>query len=312
MHRIARDYLRLFVVYLFCQCAYAIFIFADTTDFFPLERSLHCLYQYEHQYHSWSYGAYSTAVDSGTIEYVVLDSSHSDDTTITWYVREHRRVLHHLVRNVPGLDTTYSTSDTLTSTVTESTTGHHELHSRFLIWEFPLQLKLGDTIHIDRYGDGSQLILTGSASICAMIVPPFSANSASFSIDSGLIVIQKYFCFENDPNGSYDRTNANLTSRIVTKVNDNSAQPTQFILLQNYPNPFNPTTTISFNLPHRSHVSLLVYNVLGVKVQTLIVGDKNPGSHDILLDGTALASGVYYYRLQAAEYTETKKLLLIR
>ena len=89
-------------------------------------------------------------------------------------------------------------------------------------------------------------------------------------------------------------------------------RPTMFGLQQNYPNPFNPTTRISYSLARRVHVTLDVYDMLGVKVSTIREGDEEAGTHDVVLDGSALSSGVYYYRLQAGEYTEAKKLLLIR
>jgi hypothetical protein len=85
-----------------------------------------------------------------------------------------------------------------------------------------------------------------------------------------------------------------------------------FALQQNYPNPFNPKTTISFSLPRRSHVSLNVYNLLRMKVRTIIECDELSGSHSFLFDGSSLASGVYYYRLQAGEFLQTRKLLLVR
>jgi hypothetical protein len=96
-------------------------------------------------------------------------------------------------------------------------------------------------------------------------------------------------------------------------VNDlPEGRPGSFGLQQNYPNPFNPTTVISYSLPRRVHVTLDVYDMLGVKVGTLSEGVEEAGMHSVEFDGSALASGVYYYRLQADEYSEAKKLLLIR
>jgi len=88
--------------------------------------------------------------------------------------------------------------------------------------------------------------------------------------------------------------------------------PKHFALQQNYPNPFNPSTTISYGLPHRSHVSLTLYNLLGVKIKTIAEGDQDAGVHNVVLDASALASGVYYYRLQAGEYTQTKKAVILK
>jgi len=88
--------------------------------------------------------------------------------------------------------------------------------------------------------------------------------------------------------------------------------PSAFALLQNYPNPFNPSTTIRFALPGRAHVVLALFNMLGQHVATLVNGDVDAGKHEVKFDGANLASGVYYYRIQAGSFVQTKKLLLLR
>ena len=88
--------------------------------------------------------------------------------------------------------------------------------------------------------------------------------------------------------------------------------PVQFALDQNYPNPFNPSTTIRYGLPAKSHVTLLVYNSLGQQVADLVNGDINAGYSEVKFDGSNLASGAYFYRLQAGTYLQTKKLLLMK
>ena len=90
------------------------------------------------------------------------------------------------------------------------------------------------------------------------------------------------------------------------------AIPTVFSLNQNYPNPFNPSSTIGFGLPQRLHATLTVFNSLGQKVATLVQGEQEAGYHEVRFDGSGLASGVYFYRLQAGTNVETKKLMLIR
>jgi hypothetical protein len=69
---------------------------------------------------------------------------------------------------------------------------------------------------------------------------------------------------------------------------------------------------IRYALPHRSHVTLAVYNVLGQQVAQLVNSDIEPGSHELQFNATNLASGVYFYRIQAGSYVETKSLLLLR
>ena len=83
-------------------------------------------------------------------------------------------------------------------------------------------------------------------------------------------------------------------------------------LFQNYPNPFNPSTTIRYVLLQRTHVSLTVFNTLGQKVAALVSGNEEAGSHAVRFDGNGLASGVYFYRLQAGEFVRAKKLVILR
>ena len=106
-------------------------------------------------------------------------------------------------------------------------------------------------------------------------------------------------------------------SEMVTSVQRQSTHlPTQFSLDQNYPNPFNPATTMSFVISHQSFVTLKVYDMLGEQVATLVNEVKQPGEYTVRWNAASatggLPSGVYFYRLQAGSFTETKKLLLIR
>lgn len=88
--------------------------------------------------------------------------------------------------------------------------------------------------------------------------------------------------------------------------------PISFELAQNYPNPFNPSTKISWQSPVSSHQTLKVYDVLGNEVATLVDELKSAGSYEVEFNSENLASGVYIYRLQTAEFTETKKMVLLR
>ncbi len=93
--------------------------------------------------------------------------------------------------------------------------------------------------------------------------------------------------------------------------------PTVFALEQNYPNPFNPTTDIAFSLPSPSSVELTVYNVIGQQVTTLVSEDMPAGNHTVTWDGRnsrggAVSSGVYFYRIQAENFVETKKMMMLK
>jgi hypothetical protein len=91
-----------------------------------------------------------------------------------------------------------------------------------------------------------------------------------------------------------------------------SALPAEFALEQNFPNPFNPSTTIRYALPEAAQVRLEVYTLTGQRVAVLASGEQRAGWHTASFDGSALASGVYIYRLQAGGFVQTRKLMLIK
>jgi len=88
--------------------------------------------------------------------------------------------------------------------------------------------------------------------------------------------------------------------------------PNAFSLEQNYPNPFNPSTTINYQIPELSFVTLKVYDVLGSEVATLVNKELPVGNYEIEFDATTLPSGIYFYRLQAGSFVETKKMVLMK
>jgi hypothetical protein len=98
---------------------------------------------------------------------------------------------------------------------------------------------------------------------------------------------------------------------VVTSVGG-EAMPTVYALEQNYPNPFNPTTTISYQLPAASHVTLVVFDVLGRQVATLVNGVREAGHYKESFDAAKLGSGVYFYQLRAGDQTFLKKMLVVK
>jgi hypothetical protein len=84
------------------------------------------------------------------------------------------------------------------------------------------------------------------------------------------------------------------------------------MLAQNYPNPFNPITSISFSLPEGQYTSLKVYNLLGEEVATLVEKELSAGTYKVDFDASMLPSGLYLYRLSAGQFTQSKKLMLVK
>ena len=104
----------------------------------------------------------------------------------------------------------------------------------------------------------------------------------------------------------------NFTTREWLGVEDAVKLPREFSLAQNYPNPFNPSTTITYGIPHSAFVEVAVFNLLGQRVALLDAGMRQPGYYDVVLDGENMASGVYLYRIQAGEFVQTRKLILMK
>jgi len=104
-----------------------------------------------------------------------------------------------------------------------------------------------------------------------------------------------------------------LTEMAVTAIDhDDATIPGRFTLEQNYPNPFNPSTTIKYELPKSSLVRLSVYDILGREVSVLVNERKNAGFHEVEFDAAGLSSGVFIYRMQASEFRQSRRLLLLR
>jgi len=106
-----------------------------------------------------------------------------------------------------------------------------------------------------------------------------------------------------DFDGSYEYSNEVLVELSV---------PKEFTLEQNYPNPFNPTTTIKYSIPKTSLTKLVVYDLLGREIETLVSGVKLPDNYEVEFEASGLSTGVYFYQLQAGDYVETKKMIMLK
>jgi plastocyanin len=169
-----------------------------------------------------------------------------------------------------------------------------------------LSISVGDTIQWQ--GDFSTHPL--SSATIPEAAP--SWHNATGSVFDYVVIVAGTYEYQCDVHGGDGMVGSFVA--IVTGVDNKQTvgQPAFFGLEQNSPNPFNPSTTIRFELPHASNVSLTVYNLLGQEVATLVNEEKSAGIFDVQFNATTLASGVYVYRMQAGSFVETKKLILIR
>ena len=145
-------------------------------------------------------------------------------------------------------------------------------------------------------GPTTQWALEGASTIGNVVCPMVAARSSD-----GLVVVATH------GSGVYS---ANQTT--VGVESETSNIPTSYALNQNYPNPFNPSTKINFTLPAQNNVKLIVYDITGKKVKELVNGELSAGNHTVDFNATNLASGTYIYRIQAGNFVESKKMVLLK
>ncbi|GIK59816.1 MAG: T9SS type A sorting domain-containing protein [Ignavibacteriota bacterium] len=115
-----------------------------------------------------------------------------------------------------------------------------------------------------------------------------------------------------DINGNPRDSSPDLGAYEYTETHGDLGSNSSYTLSQNYPNPFNPTTAIEYYTAKSSQVKLVVYDMIGQIVQTLVNGEKASGSYEVVFNGNNLTSGVYFYRLEIANFAETKKMMLLK
>ncbi len=137
--------------------------------------------------------------------------------------------------------------------------------------------------------------VNGSDEIVVMIE---GQGSASVSISDIMVIDPKKWILMAVPS-------------IIVSVDDDIVKTNDYRLEQNYPNPFNLFTTIKFSLPKSQFVTLKVFDMFGSEIKTLINGEQTQGNHEISFDGSNLTGGTYFYRLQAGNFMETKRFVVI-
>jgi len=151
----------------------------------------------------------------------------------------------------------------------------------------------------------------GSAGTYA-VIDSVSSNVTAFTDSTG-VPGNEYFFRVRAYNSDVASVYSNEVHLTLTGVKANGTGiPDKFGVSQNYPNPFNPTTVISYQLPVNSMVTLKVYSVIGKEIRTLVNGRESAGFHSAVFVASDLPSGVYFYRMQAGKFSETKKLMVIK
>ncbi len=173
-------------------------------------------------------------------------------------------------------------------------------HQVTLFWEYRnTPVIYGYAMGIaQRLQNGNTLISWGATNPSLTEVKPDGTKSLQVTFSSGVFTYRA-FKYEWD-------------SRIVGIEPVNNEIPLNYKLEQNYPNPFNPSTKIKFSLPKNGYTDLRVYDELGRIVKILVNGDLKQGSYEIDFNSLQLSSGIYFYRLSSADFSETRKMLLIK
>jgi len=282
-------------------------------DVFPLAPGLQYNYAYRYSNVAYWMGALDVLrSDSGLVVCTVKDSALVADTATVWSVEERSTLWHRYY--VGGDDTAYWISTTTSGELIENRAGSHALRCSLLVWSFPLQYPVDD---VYRYADSSEFLLVKGYFPGG---PPGSTgyDSLWFSGSRGFYRHRRYW------HGSaigvyYSQLDMELLGSPTAVQNNSFGLPAYSVLFQNYPNPFNPSTKIQFTIVNRQLTIMKVYDMLGREVSTLVNEVKEPGTYTVQFDarqpggeGSNLASGVYFYKLQSGDFVQTRKLLVVR
>ena len=157
--------------------------------------------------------------------------------------------------------------------------------------------------------------VSGSHTTTSTIIPSLAAvwdanlNSGSTTFIYKILIAGTYN-YKCTPHESMGMTGViNASPSAITQIE--TVIP-KFELKQNYPNPFNPTTNINFGIAQKNFVTLKVYDLLGNEVQTLVSSELNAGSYNVDFNATELSSGVYFYKLQAGKFNNTRRMIIIK
>ncbi|MCH8032748.1 MAG: T9SS type A sorting domain-containing protein [Bacteroidetes bacterium] len=195
----------------------------------------------------------------------------------------------------------------INSNIIHSQTSHQVVLTNFEFTDADITISIGDTVvWINNQGFHDVDADDNNFSSGDPAMPPWTFVHV-FTAKG----VNPYFCSVHGGQGGF------LMSGVVTvmdpvSVSDQNQIVNEFVLEQNYPNPFNPSTIIRYQIAEKSNVILTVYNSIGKEISTLLNEVKPKGTFTIEFDGNNLPSGIYYLRLQAGNFIDTKKMVLLR
>ena len=191
--------------------------------------------------------------------------------------------------------------------ITFSQTLHNiELNNSNIFIPNTLTIFIGDTVRWTNAGGNHNVVADDNSFTSG------APSSAPWVYDFVFTVVgvNPYYCVIHGGPGGVGMSGV-ITVENPTSVNNDITIET-FELSQNYPNPFNPTTIITYSIPKDELVTLIVYNVLGNEVTTLVNEEKPIGNYEVAFNATNLPSGIYFYKLQTPNFNQSKKMILLK
>lgn len=268
-------------------------------DVFPLAVGNQWVYRYHLFYIDWF--TQNGVTDTGTVRLLVTGRISAGDS-VRWQLHEARD----LVRRIwPGGPVYFPFRDSTDFEIIELQNGRHKLYTSYQetrLSVLPFFAESPDSACVYRYQ-----VVDSTGTISVVFV----------SFDFRLLFQRSVgeltaVCQQTGFSVSHQ-----LVGFVLVSVQEGLSEymPRQIVLCQNYPNPFNPTTTIEYNLPHKAHVSLKLYDVLGREAITLVEMEQQAGVHRATFNASrevGIASGLYFYCLRAGDFVATRKLLFLK
>jgi hypothetical protein len=272
-------------------------------DILPLAVGNQWIYNYKWTYSSG--GPWGSYKDTGTVIMQIINKDSKIDSTI-WSVQEIFNIW--IQNDSSAFNGPTRSIDTIR--IVELGKGQHRIYSldrsKYYNSVFPFP-RVADTV-VYRYDVVNTFGVRTFTSNGSIFPERYIFNFQQCVGLTSIVIIDMCTCMD-----SYNGTHS-LRSQSLTNVSDHQRElvDRNYQLFQNYPNPFNPTTTISFFVPSRSFVSLKILDCLGRETVMLVAENLSSGYYSHNWSAINLPSGVYFYRLQAGLYTETKKLILLK